>query len=200
MICTHASHILLTMSSLKANTKAAWQQIPITECWPVWGYSEHRTIYYLQFSKQPNKSPARSVIMSSFYRWRSWVSDTLIHMAMAPLVPGDSRNPVLFTSKGCYLCIAPTDSSFISVSPDPSRALHVTEGAPKMCLDLWILYRQTHLCSYYPPVSSVVPASLCPGKVHLTPIISTQSAHDCVYPFFQIHIQQLLSSYNEHLN
>lgn len=50
-------------------------------------------------------------------------------MAVALQVPGGSQHAILFASKVCYLLTAPTDSSFISVSPDPSREFHVIDGA-----------------------------------------------------------------------
>lgn len=50
-----------------------------------------------------------------FYRWRNWVSDTLIDLAMATQVPDGSQNAILdlFTLKVCYLSMAPAASSCI---------------------------------------------------------------------------------------
>lgn len=90
---------------------ATLQQIPVTECLPVWGML---SIWpYITFRSQ--NDPSRSVIMAPFYRWRNWVSDTLIDLAMATQVPDGSQNAILdlFTLKVCYLSMAPAASSCI---------------------------------------------------------------------------------------
>lgn len=68
---------------------------------------------YITFHSQNN--PSRSVIMFPFYRWRNWVSDTLTDLAMAMQVPYGSQNAILdlFTSKVCYLSMAPAAFSYL---------------------------------------------------------------------------------------